>query len=121
MSSTSQFKPSLALGLKERRQAYSVYIVDDSSIDRTFLKRLLVKQGFEIAGEASNGEDAIKSLKQLLDSPPDIFFVDQEMPYMSGTETILRLKRLFPEAKIIMISAYSSKELVRKVLELKIH
>lgn len=120
---TTKYTPSLALGQKARNESYMVYIIDDSIIDRTYLKRLLVKQGFEICGEAENGEVAVQKLQKLkkLQPAPDIIFVDQEMPYMSGTETILRLKKLCPISKIVMASAHSSKGLIKKILELKIH
>ena len=50
---------------------------------------------------ASNGEDAIDALAEAV---PDIVFLDENMPGMSGLETLQEIKRLHPEVPVVMIT-----------------
>ena len=57
---------------------------------------------------ASNGEDAlalVESQKSKVDSRPfDIVFLDENMPGMSGLETLQEIKRIHPEVPVVMIT-----------------
>ncbi len=68
-------------------EPYSVFIVEDSVLFRTALKRSLAKLSFMVSGEAGNGLQAINQIKDM-NVKPDIICVDQEMPIMNGMETI---------------------------------
>lgn len=95
-----------------------VLLADDehSSIDiiRYFIEKnhLLL----EVVGEASNGEETIKLVKEL---KPDILFLDIQMPVMSGLLVMETLKREYHrDITIIIISAYESFEYVQRALRL---
>mgnify|MGYP002624667938 CR=1 FL=1 len=63
---------------------------------------------------ATNGEDAVKKKKKNL---PDITIMDIKMPKMDGFDAFFRIKKVNPDAKIILISAYGIDE--KKLLKAK--
>ena len=70
--------------------AYSVLIVDDSPVMRSFIRRVMTLSGFEVREcfEASNGEEA---LAQLAAHRVDVILTDINMPTMNGEELLRRL------------------------------
>ena len=62
-----------------------VLVVDDSMYMRTLIKDALIKEGFEIAGEAPNGESAIDLAMEL---KPDLITLDNILPDMIGTSQL---------------------------------
>ncbi len=58
-------------------------IADDQSFSRDALKNALIEKGFDIAGEAATGKEAIKLNKKL---KPDLIFMDVKMPELNGIE-----------------------------------
>ena len=70
--------------------AYSVLIVDDSPVMRSFIRRVMTLSGFEVREcfEASNGEEA---LTQLGAHRVDVILTDINMPTMNGEELLRRL------------------------------
>ena len=78
----------------------SILIVDDDHQIRKLLVRLLEKEGNHVT-VASNGDEAIKQYDK---AHIDLVITDIVMPEKEGIETIMELKRLDPEIKIIAIS-----------------
>jgi two-component system cell cycle sensor histidine kinase/response regulator CckA len=74
-------------------------IDDDSQIRKLFIQKL-ARRGYEII-EACNGEEGLKLYHENL---PDLVITDLIMPEKEGIETIIELKREFPNVKIIAIS-----------------
>lgn len=110
----------IPLGInKKTLEPYRVMIVDDSVSIRTVLKRLLVRNDFRIISEAPDGERALEDL-EVLAVKPDILCIDQEMPLMDGLSVIQRVKPLYPNMKIVMITNHSEKDLVQEILKLQI-
>ena len=62
---------------KEEKSDLRVLLVDDHDLFRTGLRNLLEEQGLQIVGEASNGKDAIRRVRELA---PDIVVMDLNMP-----------------------------------------
>ncbi|MCK5880736.1 MAG: response regulator [Sinobacterium sp.] len=86
-------------------KAFSVLIVDDSFLMRRILTNILeLDSDFSIAGEASDGIDA---LEKLTDLNPDIILLDIEMPRMGGIE-FLRLSKILTDAKVIIVSSVAN-------------
>lgn len=79
-----------------------VLIVDDAAFMRATLKDVITKGGFEIAGEAVNGKDAIEKFKACT---PDIVTMDITMPEMDGLEALKQIVKINGSAKVIMCSA----------------
>lgn len=82
----------------------SVFIVDDESLARERLKRLLQnEEAFSICGEAENGEQAIERSLQLR---PDIVILDIRMPGTDGLEVAAYLSKMKPAPAIVFCTAY---------------
>jgi len=82
-------------------------IVDDAVIVRKILTDTLqADPEIEVVGSASNGRLALMKVSQL---KPDIITLDQEMPELSGTETLKILRKEFPEIPVIMFSAFTER------------
>ena len=79
-----------------------VLVIDDAEYARDILKKILISGGYEIAGEAGDGEAGVTEFSR---TNPDIVIVDMIMPKMNGVETIKAIKKMKPDAKIIVISA----------------
>lgn len=77
-----------------------VLIVDDEELVRVTLRQILQSAGYEIT-EASDGRQALADYKE---SRPDLVITDIIMPDKEGIETIIELRAMDPNAKIIAIS-----------------
>lgn len=92
-----------------------VLIVDDSLYMRTIIKDALVAKGYEVVGQAANGESAID---MALDLQPDIITLDNILPDMLGLDILKTLKEEELDSKIIMISAVGQQSVVDEGLKL---
>lgn len=88
----------------------TVLIVDDAMFMRHSLRQILEKNNYKVIGEAENG---IKALMQYKELRPDIVTMDITMPEMSGIEALQLIKKIDPQAKIVMISAMGQESMVR--------
>ena len=84
-----------------------VLIVDDSRTSRRVLKDILTRAGYEIIGEAINGQEGYDQYVKL---QPDIVTMDITMPVIDGIESLKLIRKFDPNAKVIMITAAGQKE-----------
>ncbi len=91
-----------------------VLIVDDAMFMRVGLKNILQGNGLEVVDEADNGEDAIAKFQQ---HKPDLVTMDITMPKMDGIAATREIKKLDPEAKVIMVTAMGQKHMVIQAIE----
>jgi two-component system chemotaxis response regulator CheY len=96
--------------------ALRVIVVDDSLYMRTILKEALVSAGYEIVGEAANGEDAIDLTLSL---KPDLVTLDNILPDMIGLD-VLKVIREAGDAniKVVMISAVGQESVIKEGMDL---
>ena len=90
-----------------------VLITDDTAFMRMTLRNVLEKNGYEIAGEAEDGLQAVEKYGQL---GPDLVTMDITMPNMDGITAIKHIIEKSPEAKIVVVSAMGQKALVIEAL-----
>ncbi|NLA85019.1 MAG: response regulator [Clostridiales bacterium] len=91
-----------------------VLIVDDAAFMRMMIRDILEKNGFEVAGEASNGLEAVKEFQELR---PDVTTMDITMPEMNGIDAVKAIKQIDPDAKIIMLSAMGQQAMVMEAIQ----
>lgn len=115
-SSNTHYK-NLPIGIKPNGTAYTVFIIDDSMMAREIMKRMLLSMQFKVIDEADNGEMALNKISALKITP-DLVFIDMEMPHMDGIATIKKIKPMLPNARIIMVTSHSEKEMVTELLNL---
>lgn len=94
--------------------ATRVLVVDDAAFMRMMLKDILVKNGFEIAGEAENGAQAVDKYQEI---KPDVTTMDITMPEMDGISAVKQIKSLDPAAKIVMCSAMGQQAMVIEAIQ----
>ena len=86
-----------------------ILIADDSANMRSILKDLLLRNGFDVAGEAENGKEVLELYEKI---KPDVVTLDIMMPEMSGIQALKEIKERFPESRIIMSASMGQQNLV---------
>jgi two-component system chemotaxis response regulator CheY len=94
--------------------AKRVLIVDDAAFMRMLLKDIITKAGYEVAGEAANGIEAVEKYKEL---KPDVVTMDITMPEMDGITAIKKIREIDPNAKIIVCSAMGQQAMVIEAIQ----
>ena len=91
------------MSLPEQRAAVPVVIVDDSAVQRRFLRAAVeAEHDFTVVGEARNGKEAVALVAQL---KPSVVLMDLDLPVMSGIEAIERIMSASP-TPILVYSAF---------------
>jgi CheY-like chemotaxis protein len=85
-----------------------ILLVDDNAVIRRMLRAAFEQPGWEVCGEAVNGQDAIDKAQDL---KPDLIVLDLSMPVMNGLEAAPVLKRMLPTVPIILFTLYGSDDL----------
>ncbi len=91
-----------------------VLVVDDHPVVRQGLAACLARHNVQVVGEAANGREAIRRVKELA---PDIVLMDLDMPHMSGLAAAELLRRENPGVKVIVLSMYTHSEYVLRILQ----
>ncbi len=87
----------------------NIVVVDDSTIIRKVLTIELEKLGHSIVAQAKNGKEAIELYKKHI---PDLMTMDITMPIKNGVEALREIRKLYKDAKIIMITSHGEERLV---------
>ena len=93
--------------VKQVKRAKRLLIVDDALIMRKRIRDIAEEVGWEVAGEATNGEEAIAVYER---ERPDLVTLDIIMPKMDGVAALKGVRAADPEAQVIMISAVDQRE-----------
>ena len=91
-----------------------ILIVDDAAFMREMLRDILADSGYEIVGEAADGEQAVSMFREV---QPDLVTLDIVMPRKSGLEALREIRGLDPGARIVMCSARGQEAMVMEALE----
>lgn len=94
-----------------------VFLVEDEAIIRIGIKNNIPweKEGFEFAGEASDGELAYPMIKKV---KPDIVITDIRMPFMDGLELASIIRKEMPTTKIIILSGYNEFDYAKRAISI---
>jgi two-component system chemotaxis response regulator CheY len=86
-----------------------ILIVDDATFIRTMVRDILMPRGFEIAGEASNGNEAVVMYEKL---QPDLVTMDITMREKDGLAAAKDILQKHPNARIIMVTALGQEKML---------
>jgi len=100
-------------GLNHRGQPFKVLIIDDSTFIVKQLAQILVSAGFSVVDSASNGSQGIDMYKAL-HTDIDLVTLDITMKGIDGVLTLEKILEFDKEAKVVMISALGSEDVVKK-------
>jgi DNA-binding NarL/FixJ family response regulator len=78
-----------------------ILIADDHSLFRDGITSLLKASGFEVIGEARDGEQAVRETLRL---KPDIVLMDLNMPVMNGLQALRQIRASAPAIKVVMLT-----------------
>jgi two-component system, NarL family, response regulator NreC len=92
-----------------------VLVCDDHALFREGVKTILGSDpGFEIAGEAEDGREAVEMAVRL---HPDVALMDISMPVLKGFEATRRIKKERPDVKVLILTVYDDEDLVARCLD----
>ncbi|UOG76841.1 response regulator [Hymenobacter tibetensis] len=91
-----------------------ILIVDDSFYMRTMLKNVLTDAGYEVVGEAANGQQAIELAAS---TKPDLITLDVILPDNTGLDVLKGIRENDPDVKVVMCSAVGQEVIVNEALE----
>jgi len=81
-----------------------VFIADDHDVVRQGIKTIIAESsGLSVAGEAENGEEALKKIPDL---EIDVVIMDYDMPKKNGLDTLIDLKAILPKLPVIIMSVF---------------
>jgi two-component system, NarL family, response regulator NreC len=104
---------SLDESLNVRAMATRVFLADDHALVRKGLKRLLETQGFQVVGEASDGQETLHSAEK---TQPDVAILDISMPVLNGMDAARELQKSSPNIKIILLTQHEEDRYVTEAL-----
>lgn len=100
-----------SVGSKEKKK--SVLVVDDAKFMRNKLKNILENASFNVSGEAEDGKIAVELYQKL---KPDVVTMDITMPNVDGLTALRAIRKINPQACVVMISALGQKEKVKDAI-----
>lgn len=91
-----------------------VLVADDARFMRELIREIIEPEGFEVVGEATDGQEAVDTFQKV---QPDLVTMDVVMPKRSGIDAVKEILGLDPSARIVMVSALGQEALVSEALE----
>jgi two-component system, NarL family, response regulator DegU len=88
-------------------------LVDDHTLLRQGLRRAVEEAGFDVVGEAADGQEALHLAVTLR---PDLVLMDVTMPVLDGIEATRRLRHSVPEARVVILTMHGEEETVDQAL-----
>ena len=93
----------------------TVLLCDDSRALRMLAADQLDQSGFQVAGEAGNGLEAIRQYEALR---PDLVLLDLVMPECDGREALARILELDPQARVVILSSLGAQRDIEECLRI---
>jgi two-component system response regulator NreC len=90
-----------------------VLLADDHSLVRQALRTLLEKQGFQVVSEASDGQEALRSVEK---TQPEVAILDISMPLLNGVDAARELLKSSPRTRVILLTQHDEDQYVTEAL-----
>ena len=84
-------------------QGKKILVIDDGQAVRDIIRIFLEKEGFQVCGEAADGEEGVEQAVKL---KPDLIVLDLVMPRMNGVEAASVISRTMPAVPIVLLTMY---------------
>ncbi len=91
-----------------------VMIADDAPVVRNLLKDILSIGEHELVAEAVDGDDTIEKFAA---TKPDVLLLDIDMPKKDGLTTLMEIKRMNPNAKVVMVTVHDEMEMIQDCIK----
>jgi len=99
-----------------QKMPIKVAIADDHALFRAGVKTALSsKKDVELIAEADNGMQLLNLLRHI---EPDVILLDIQMPIMDGIQTLPEIRKLRPNAKVIILSMHNDHSMISKLMEI---
>jgi two-component system, response regulator PdtaR len=105
--------PGFRYALHVSKTPFNVVIAEDEALIRLDLREMLEEEGYVVAGEATDGEAAVKLAEELR---PDLVIMDVKMPGLDGISAAERITAN-QVAPVIILTAFSQRDLVQRASE----
>jgi len=86
-----------------------ILLADDHALIRQGLRALLEKLGFQVVGEAADGQETLRSVEK---TQPDVAILDISMPILNGLDAARELKKTSPRTKVILLTQHDEDQYV---------
>lgn len=103
----------------ENSKPFKVIIADDLVIDRNLLRMHLQSEKFDILYETATGDDLLFYIKESLNKP-DIICLDINISAGNGIDVVQKIRNLYKNIKIAIISSTTDKNIIQNLIQLKI-
>ena len=107
--STSAKRAANPLGRHTESEDLKILIVDDHEALRAGVRAVLESRGFEVCGEAADGQEALARAQQLR---PDLVILDITMPVLDGFSAAREIHKRLPGVGILLLSMHESASMV---------
>lgn len=91
-----------------------IMIVDDAAFMRKRIRNILVKEGYEVVAESSNGREAVENYQEF---KPELVTMDITMPEMDGITALQEIRSIDPLALVVMVTAMGQQSMVIKAIK----
>jgi DNA-binding NarL/FixJ family response regulator len=93
---------------------YKIVLADDHALVRLGIRKIIEEDGnLKVVGEAGDGMELLEILETIR---PDLVIVDIGMPRLRGLEATKRIKHLYPQVKVMILSMHRNKEYLRQAV-----
>ena len=109
----TQDRESLPFSTVTTSSPRRVLVAEDEALIRLDLKEMLLEEGYDVVGEAGDGEQAVRLAEEL---KPDLVILDVKMPVLDGISAAEQIvsQRIAP---VVMLTAFSQRDLVERAVE----
>jgi len=100
------------------KRHYRILIADDHEAVRRGLRSALVGAGWQVCGEATNGQEAIQ---KTIDLRPDMAILDVSMPNIGGLEAAREILKSSPQTKVLVFTMHESRQIREETANIGVH